>query len=189
MYVGARIPNDYVVVSGSGQTSFGPGIDPWETAAYDLALLDAGIENCNIVEYTSVLPLKAREISLRDANALGLMTHGMVLECIKAQVNGTQGQHICAGVGRAEVWDEEGEQIGGFAAEYEGYGSTRLAEQKLTEALRGIFRRRYAGKGYRLGDMTFTTKDLVVDEQYGTVLVALGFVTFYMAAFRSPRGA
>lgn len=178
MIVGARIPKEYVVVTGVGQTSFGPGIDPWETAAYDLALLDAQIENCNIVEYTSVLPPEAVEISMDDAIAQGYFHHGMVLECIKAQVNGDQGQHICAGVGRCQVYDAEGEHVGGFAAEYEGYGSENLARKKLKEALHGIFMRRYAGKDYTMGEIELTTRDLVVDEQYGTVLVALGFVRF-----------
>lgn len=178
MIIGARIPKEYVVVTGAGQTSFGPGVDPWETAAYDLALLDAGIENCNIVEYTSVLPHDAVEISLDDAVAQGYLHHGMVLECIKAQINGNQGEHICAGVGRCEVWDEDDNLIGGFAAEYEGYGSQKLAADKLTQALDGIFERRYAGKGYRMGSIKIVTRDLVVDEDYGTVLVALGFVRF-----------
>jgi len=176
--IASRIPKKYVVVSGAGQSSFGPGIDPWETAAYDLALLDAGIENCNIVKYTSVIPPESEVISYQEAYDLGLFHHGMALECIMAQVNGNQGQHICAGVGRAEVFCD-GKLVGGFAAEYEGYGSQKLAEKKLKEALAGIFERRYKKHaGFWMDNMEFTTRDLVIDEQYGTVLVALCFVTF-----------
>ena len=92
-----RIPTRYVVAIGTGQSNFGPGDDPWETTDYDIALLQAGIENCNIVKYTSVIPPEAHQISLEEARDEGLLHHGMVLECIMAQVNGSQGQHLCAG--------------------------------------------------------------------------------------------
>lgn len=59
--VGNRIPKDYFVTTGSGETDKGSGIDPWETGAYDFALKSAQIENFNIVEYTSVLPPEAKE--------------------------------------------------------------------------------------------------------------------------------
>ena len=181
MVIGARIPEKYVVVKGAGQTSFGPGIDPWETAAYDIALLDAGIENCNIVKYTSVLPPQSKPISMEEAIEDGLMHYGMVLESIMAQVNGNKGDHICAGVGRCQVYCG-GEHIGGFAAEYEGHGSEELAQAQLSEALDGIFQRRYGhSPEYIMCDVEMTTQDLIVDEQYGTVLVALGFLTFLVA--------
>lgn len=182
-----RIPKRYVVVAGSGQSNFGPGTDPWETASYDLALCDAGIENCNIVKYTSVIPPEAKEITLEQAELKRLLHHGMVLECIMAQQNGNQGEHICAGVGRANVYRTveyvpgtfKRELIGGFAAEYEGHGSVRLAEKRLEQALHGIFERRYRkDDSYELDDLKFATKDLVIDDDYGTVLVALGFVTY-----------
>jgi arginine decarboxylase len=183
--IGSRIPQDYVVAMGAGQSNKGPGIDPWETCAYDLALLKAGIENCNVVKYTSVLPPEARMITMEEAQKRGLFRHGMVLECIMAQVNGDEGQHICAGVGTMQVyWKEnfEGEEvhIGGFAAEYEGYGSPQKAKRCLLESLNGIFERRYHGKEghYRMDDFELHIKDLIVDDKFGTALVALCFLTF-----------
>ena len=182
----SRIPEKYVVVTGGGQSNFGPGNDPWETTAYDLALLEAGIENCNIVKYTSVLPPGATEIALADARAEGLFHHGMVLECIMAQVNGDENQHICAGVGTFEVWDHN-EFIGGFAVEYEGGGSPEKAERLLDKSMQGLFERRYSGKvGYRMDNKKFHTHDLVVDDKFGTVLVALGFVTFRFPGVELP---
>jgi len=187
MLIGARIPKEYVRVKGAGQATFGPGIDPWETAAYDIALLNAGIENCNIVTYTSVLPPESMEIPLQDAIDLNYLHHGMVLECIKAQVNGNQGDHICAGVGTCQVYHrnpvdmgrEELIHIGGFAAEYEGHGSTERAKEALEEALDGIVGRRYGqNPEYIIKDYKYTLQDLVVDDDYGCVLVALGFVRF-----------
>ncbi|MBU7027873.1 MAG: pyruvoyl-dependent arginine decarboxylase, partial [Theionarchaea archaeon] len=48
--LGNRVPKDYFVTTGYGETNAGSGIDPWETGAYDLALLMAQIENFNVVE-------------------------------------------------------------------------------------------------------------------------------------------
>ena len=179
MKITNRIPKEFVIAAGAGQTGFGPGNDPFETGSYDQALVDAGIENFNIVKYTSVIPPEAYEISMEDAVSRGLTHHGMVLECIMARQDGIQGEHVCAGVGRASVWDDNGELIGGFATEYEGHGSTTFAARELKTALHGIFERRnYEDKGYSMGDMHFVTKDLVIDESFGTVLVAVGFMTF-----------
>ena len=174
----SRIPKKYVVVTGAGQSDFGPGIDPWETASYDLALLDAGIENCNMLAYTSVLPPESEEIPYQQAQDEGLFHHGMVLETIMAKTEGEQGQHLCAGVGRAQVYCD-GVHIGGFAAEYEGYGSTKLAGKRLKQSLEGIFKRRYSHhNGFIMDQVELRVRDLVVDDKFGTVLVALGFLTF-----------
>jgi len=188
MIIGSRIPKEYVRVKGAGQATFGPGIDPWETAAYDIALLNAGIENCNIVAYTSVIPPEAEEIPLQLAIDSGYLHHGMVLECIKSQVNGNQGDHICAGVGTCHVYQRkclgigtrsELVHIGGFAAEYEGHGSPERAKDALEEALDGIVERRYGrNPDYVIKDHEYTIQDLIVDDDYGCVVVALGFVRF-----------
>ena len=176
MNTGCRIPCDYVVVSGAGQTSSGSSSDHWETGAYDIALLDAGIENFNVMEYTSVLPLESNEISWEDAQQY--FHHGAVLETIKAQMNGTRGQVLCSGVGRMWV-KHHGKRIGGFAAEFEGNCSERVAIEALTESLEGIFERRYGGKqSYEIEDMKFDTRELIVDEEFGTVFVAICFLNY-----------
>ena len=38
-----RIPYQYFVCSGFGQTDSGGGVDPWETGSYDIALEEAGL--------------------------------------------------------------------------------------------------------------------------------------------------
>jgi len=192
--VASRIPMKYVVVKGAGQSNFGPGNDPWETTAYDLALLEAGIENCNIVKYTSVIPKEALHISMEQAEAQGLFHHGMVLETIMAQVDGNEGQHLCAGVATFDVFrtfpaeERSDELVGGFACEYEGYGSPEKARRMLTQSMNGLFERRYGppsqsihavgNKHYFMANQKYHIHDLVVDDKFGTVLVALGFVSF-----------
>jgi len=178
---GCRIPCKYFVTSGKGQTSEGSSSDHWETGAYDLALLDAQIGNWNIMQYTSVIPPQAKQIAIEDALD-NYYTHGAVLESIMAQANGDRGEFICAGVGTIEVHHlVDGEiwvKIGGFAAEFEGNCSEDMAKKHLKEALEGIFQRRYSGKDdYKMGDMTFETTSLMIDEAWGTCLSAICFVT------------
>lgn len=182
MKTGCRIPKTYFVTSGVGQSDAQTGEDHYETSAYDIALLDGGIENFNVMMYTSVLPADVEEISIVDAEQRGLFTHGAVLETIKAQMEGVQGEHLCAGVGTCKVlvddkYGLEKKVIGGFAAEYEGNASPGKAKKILEEDLRGIVRRRY-GSAAVISDMTFHVRDMVVDEEYGLVFVALCFVEY-----------
>ncbi|KIX14154.1 pyruvoyl-dependent arginine decarboxylase [Dethiosulfatarculus sandiegensis] len=174
---GPRIPQDYFVTTGAGQTDLGSGIDPWETGAYDLALLQAGIENFNIVTYTSVLPPEAREIPL--AQAKKNFHHGAVLETIMAAINGRQGDTLTAGVGRIQVRRKsDGKHIGGFAAEYRGHGSKEAAAKILEQSLKGIFDRRYDPAEYETYDQKLNLVSFVVKKKWGTALAAIGFVSY-----------
>ena len=64
-------------------------------------VIHAGIMDFNIVPYTSVMPKEATELQFLQAKPL--FRHGAVLESIIAQMNGSQGDRISAGVGLAQV--------------------------------------------------------------------------------------
>jgi arginine decarboxylase len=174
---GPRIPQNYFVTTGVGQTDLGRGIDPWETGSYDLALMDAGIENFNIVTYTSVLPPEAKEIPL--AQAQKHFHHGAVLETIMAAINGRQGDVLTAGVGRIQVRRKsDGKHIGGFAAEYRGHGNKKAAAKILEQSLSGIFKRRYDPAQYEAYDQKLNLVSFEVKKKWGTALAAIGFVNY-----------
>jgi len=99
---GVRIPYGYFVTTGIGQSDDGVPPAYYETFSYDEALLDAGIADFNIMEYTSVLPKEAFEIPFKEAKKS--FVHGAVLESIMAKALGNQGDILVAGVGR--VWAE-----------------------------------------------------------------------------------
>jgi len=179
--VGNRIPRHYFVTSGFGQTNKGKGKDPWETGSYDKALLDAGIENFNMMEYTSVLPLESKEISICEAKKL--FRHGAVLETIMASVNGHMGERLCAGVGRIQVRKKSDcAHIGGFAAEYEGFADKETAEKILHDSLMGIVDRRNKHRSDSDKLEPFCEKinveECFVKKNYGTVLVAICFMDY-----------
>jgi hypothetical protein len=56
--IGCRIPKEYFWVIGWGESDVGI-----ETGSYDTALHKAGIENCNVLLYTSVLPPETVELA------------------------------------------------------------------------------------------------------------------------------
>jgi len=179
---GCRIPCEYVVVKGRGQSSADTGADHFETSAYDIALLDAGIENFNVMMYTSVLPPQSKEITMQEAQDRGLIRHGAVLETIKAEMDGVQGEFLCTGVGRIWVYrlvEGEKELIGGFAAEYEGNSSEEKAAKTLLADLKGIVQRRYGGQpDIVTGPPEIDTCSMIVDEDYGVCFTALCFLTY-----------
>lgn len=184
--MGTRIPKDYFVCSGFGQTDSGGGIDPWETGAYDLALEEAGIQNFNIVPYTSVVPLEAVEIGYEQAKPY--FHHGAVLETIMSQMNGAQGDRLSAGVGQMQILDKKtGKYKGGYAAEYKGHARKERVKEILTEDLMGIFNRRYSHEDYDAVDLKFTIKEAEVEKNYGTVLAAICFVTYILPVYPSLK--
>ena len=117
-----------------------PGLD-------DLALEMAQIENFNISKYTSVIPRQAYEVPIEVARKH--FEHGAVLEAILATMNGTTGEIITAGVGRAYVHKRaSGEYLGGFAAEYEGHADPEGAAKVLRQDLEDMLRRRYRSDAF-----------------------------------------
>jgi arginine decarboxylase len=115
--IGCRIPKEYFWVIGWGESSVGI-----ETGSYDAALHMAGIENYNLMLYTSVLPPEAVELRhLPDIH------HGSVLEGIIAvQHTDKPRTRITVGVLLAKVYrNADNSYLGGFACEYAGNGSPK----------------------------------------------------------------
>lgn len=180
---GVRVPTAYVVTTGAGQSDDGIPPDPYETFSYDLALKAAGIENFNVVYYTSVLPAEAYEVPLSEAKKA--FHHGAVLESIMARAGGIKGDTVVAGIGRVWAADQTtGKNIGGFAAEYEYVykGRKVSAEQaekdartQLTKSLRHELEIRGLAQK---GGMQFNITSLQITNKYGMALAQLGFLEF-----------
>ena len=68
MTQGVRFPTMAFITGGAGQADDGIPPQPFETFCYDSALMEAKIENFNIVPYTSVLPkeIKGNIVPLTD---------------------------------------------------------------------------------------------------------------------------
>jgi arginine decarboxylase len=156
-----RIPYEYFLTKGSGESNVASKGFPYETGSYDQALNVAGIQNANVIEYTSVIPTGAKEITREEG--LSRIQWGEVMECIKAQANGPKGSFISAAVMTTSVYDPSGKYLGALACEYSDSGDQKACEKSLTESIVGIIERR--GFGSILGECK-----MYIDNGNGTTL-------------------
>ena len=190
--LGNRVPYEYFITTGKGQSAAGSEGLPYETGSYDAALNDAGIQNTNVIEYTSVMPTDAKEISKEEG--LKRIQWGEVMECIKAQSNGKKGSKVSAAVMTTTITDPKGKYLGGFACEYSGSGTRKDAEDSLLESIYGMIKRR--GYGSIKGELQiykdnktdtgfiihpgkiFVYEHMDVVEEHGTVFAVICFVSY-----------
>jgi pyruvoyl-dependent arginine decarboxylase len=192
LVLGNRVPYEYFLTKGRGESNAGSEGLPYETGSYDAALNDAGIQNTNVIEYTSVIPVGAKQISKEEG--LKRLNWGEVLECIKAQSNGKRGEHISAAVMTTTIIDPKGNYLGGFACEYSGSGTKKEAEDSLIISISGMIKRRGFGNikgetkmykdnitdtGYIIHPgKIFHYDDIKVKEEHGTVFTIICFVSY-----------
>lgn len=192
LILGNRVPYEYFTTKGKGESDAGSTFLPYETGSYDAALNDAGIQNCNVIEYTSVMPVEAKEIS--KESGLARLQWGEVLECIKAQANGKKGSKISVGVITTSVHAPSGKYLGGFACEYSGSLSRTDVEASLEKSIDGMILRR--GYGSTSGGLKmykdnitstghkvhpgkiFVYESLDVKKKHGSVLASICFVSY-----------
>lgn len=108
------LPRNFFVTSGTGLS--GTSL----LNAFDNALFDAGIAQCNLVKVSSILPDNCFEIDFQQINP-GTITH-----CVMSRIEGGPGQVISAGVMWAHCISDTGEKYG-LVAEHSGnFGLERL---------------------------------------------------------------
>jgi arginine decarboxylase len=197
--LGNRVPYEYFITSGIGESDAGSSGLPYETGSYDAALTMGGIQNANIIEYTSVIPTESIQIPKEDG--LKRIQWGEVLECIKAQANGANGDFISAAVMTTDVTDPHGKYLGGFACEYSGSDDRFGAEKSLEKSISEIIERRNFGKVIggeaRLYEENKTDKGYIfypgkifvyegftVKKHHGTALAAICFVSYQFPVLR-----
>ena len=199
--LGNRVPYEYFITTGKGESAAGSEGLPYETGSYDAALNDAGIQNTNVIEYTSVMPTEAKEISKEEG--LKRIQWGEVMECIKAQSNGKKGSKVSAAVMTTTITDPKGKYLGGFACEYSGSGTRKDAEVSLSQSIAGMIKRRGYGSIKRELQIykdnktdtgfiihpgkIFVYEHLDVVEDHGTVFAAICFVSYKFPTFMKTK--
>lgn len=142
---GTRYATLGFLTAGSATTEKGYGPQPYETFAFDAALLASGIQDFNIVPYSSVLPPGLTIVPIEQVRSS--FFHGAVLEVILAQIGFTYStgparrnvgirKHgrdcvidsdgaVMAGAStiamQTDVKDASGNVIGGYVTEYVDY--------------------------------------------------------------------
>jgi len=164
--------NEHMVPKAFFVTS-GVGMDPEQANTFDLALRDAGISECNLVEVSSILP--ANIVATEQSNVT--ITPGNITFCVMSRAEGKSGEIIGAGIGYGWLWteNEEGEEQRefGIICEHHGHCSRDYLAEKVQEKLY---------KMAEIRDKKILKKDLLVESvevekgKFGSVVVALVFV-------------
>ena len=185
MTEGVRYPTLAFQTGGAGQADVGIPPQPFETFCYDSALLQAKIENFNIVPYTSVLPKELFGNIVPVDRVLSNFKHGAVLEVIMAGNGANRDDHkaIATGVGVCWGKNSDGELIGGWAAEYVEYFDTYIdddiakthCEMWLNKSLDHELEIRGVQKH---SEFQLFHNYINITQQFGYCLTCLGFLNF-----------
>jgi arginine decarboxylase len=168
LLIGCRIPRDFFITSGTGQSDI-----TIHAGSYHLALKDAGIEMCNIMTYSSILPSIATEIQRPQS-----LVHGSVMETIMATCNADKGQVATVGIIFGWLYDKvSGEKYGGLVCEYNGHDSEENAVSSLKSSLNELYTNGFDGK-YDLGEVKIISRSFVPKKKFGTAIVALCFTNY-----------
>src|SRR3989344_6191411 len=108
--IGNRIPRSFFITSGIGESDI-----QFHAGSYHIALRQAGIEVCNLMHYSSILPKGAIEVKKPE-----YLYHGAVMETIEARADANSGARATAGIGYGWLYDDASAKQGGIVAEYSG---------------------------------------------------------------------
>ena len=168
LIVGNRIPKDYFITSGTGESNIAI-----HSGSYHLALRKAGIEKENIITYSSMLPAIATQIQMPDN-----LVYGAVMETIMAVANGRKEERLSAGIIYGWLYDRnKGEKHCGLVCEHNG----NYSEKELVEILESSITELYINsfeKEFEFRDREIIKESFVPIKKYGTALVALCFTNY-----------
>ena len=166
--IGNRIPKDYFVTMGKGESNI-----TIHAGSYHLALKDAGIEVCNIMTYSSILPGIATEIP-KPVD----FVHGEVMESIMAVSHASPGERATAGITHGWLYDREtNKKYGGLVCEHNGNYTVEEIKEKLKLSIEELYENGFSEK-YELRDIKTITESFSPTKKFGTALVALCFKNY-----------
>ena len=174
LIVGNRIPKDYFVTKGTGQSDL-----TVHAGSYHLALKAAGIEMCNIMTYSSILPSIANEISRPER-----LVHGSVMESIFSVCTVNKGDRATAGIIYGWLYDKKSHhRYGGLVCELYGDHDIKEIERRLHASVEELYVNGYS-EDFDLRDRRVITASFVPEKKYGTAIVALCFVNYQYPILR-----
>ncbi len=168
LLIGCRIPKDYFITKGVGESNI-----TVHAGSYHLALKDAGIEVCNIMTYSSILPSIAKKIKQPK-----VLTHGAVMETIMAVSDVNMGKRATVGIMHGWLYDKKtNKRYGGLVCEYNGDLPKNKALIQLKESLNELYTNGFSKK-YDLRNISSVSESFIPKKKFGTALVALCFVNY-----------
>jgi arginine decarboxylase len=174
LIIGNRIPKDYFVTKGTGQSDL-----TVHAGSYHLALKQAGVEMCNIMTYSSILPGIATEIPRPER-----LVHGSVMESIFSVCTVNKGERATAGIIYGWLYDKKTRhKYGGLVCELYGDHAIAEIERRLHASVEELYYNGYSDD-FELKDRRLITESFVPEKKYGTALAALCFVNYHYPILR-----
>jgi len=167
----------------------GVGRHKEELRSFELALRDAGIEKCNLVQVSSIIPPNCKVISRN--HGLGELLPGQITFCVLARCSSNEfGRLIASSIGCAIPTDKN---LYGYLSEHHAYGQTEKTAGDYCEDLAAAMLASTLGiefdeekswdekkEVYRISDKivrtTETTQSAIVKKGFTTVLAAAVFL-------------
>ncbi len=167
----------------------GVGTHRAELRSFELALREAGVEKCNLVYVSSILPPKCKIISKREG--LKLLKPGQMTFCVMARVASNEPHRlIFSSIGCAVPSDKN---IYGYLSEHHGFGQTEQAAGDYAEDLAAAMLASTLGiefdedkawdekkEVFRMSNKIVKTKNVtqsaIVKKNYTTVVAAAVFI-------------
>jgi arginine decarboxylase len=148
------IPKEFFITSGKAISPVS------ELNAFDLALKNAGVAQCNLVAVSSILPPKCKERKWRK------LPPGAITFAVMARMNGEEGTTIGAGI--AWAWEANGKY--GMVAEAHGYMDRKAVKETLEWKIKEMAKIR----NVEIGKIRYRIEVLKVPmDHYGCVIAAL----------------
>jgi len=167
----------------------GVGRQKEELRSFELALRNAGIEKCNLVQVSSIFPPKCKIVSKKQG--LAELVPGQITYCVLARSSSNEfSRLIAASIGCALPNDKN---LYGYLSEHHAFGETEkmageyaedlaaamlastlgieFDEDKCWDEKKDVYR--ISGKIVRT---TNTTQSAIVKKEYTTVLAAAVFI-------------
>jgi len=174
LVIGCRIPKKFFITGGIGESNI-----TIHAGSYHLALKDAGIEMCNIMTYSSILPNIASEIKRPSK-----LVHGSVMETIMAVANSKKGQRSTVGIIFGWLYDKKsGKKYGGLVCEYNGHIAEAVARKQLAQSIRELYTNGFSDD-FDLRDIQTVSKSFIPKKKFGTAIVALCFTTYVVPVLK-----
>ncbi|MEM5814528.1 MAG: pyruvoyl-dependent arginine decarboxylase [Candidatus Aenigmatarchaeota archaeon] len=187
IFVGNRVPCDYCLTKGVGESDI-----TVHAGSLDDALENAGIENFNLIKYTSIMPAIARRVDRpkRDVFELNYkgkakIVHGSVCEAIMAQSDCRRGDRATAGLVIGWIYDKEkNKRFGGLVAEYTEHEEEPKAQETLRKMMERMGKERLKNrKNLELRDLEIETASIEPKKNWGTAIVAIGFLSYVIPMY------
>jgi len=166
--IGNRIPKDFFITTWAWESDI-----TVHAGSYHLALKAAGIEMGNIMTYSSILPKIANKVE-RPKN----ITHGEVIESIMAVAHWWSKEQISAWIIYWMLYDKKTkEKYWWLVCEHNGNYSDAEIEKLLRSSLNELYIN-WFDENYDLKDISIIKETFTPQKKYGTVIIALCFVSY-----------